>query len=277
MLFLSSAFPLGFSVAGYQAQANGFCASRLWPPNGGYPPCVPPPINGFPHSRQPPLGLPDLQRNRDLPPVPPLIKSPDLPSPTSPLDNFPRTPLQTLSLAASIFAKKEALFDTSAPSKKASAEERFFPRGARYDEPFSAGCHLENGTLPPDAKKPKIKTEGGAFALHNKILSNGVPSAVRPSPAEPQVVPFPGSLSPKSCGDSEIDCGDERVSPSPPASPYMNGSPSQRGCDSPVVRRRNSSSSTDSGTEEGKAGECNSVLRVAQGLVTQGSITQSLP
>ncbi|XP_078346411.1 uncharacterized protein LOC144631742 isoform X3 [Oculina patagonica] len=245
--------PLAFPVAGYPAQnspvANGFCASRLWPPNGGFPPCVPP-INGFSHPRQPQRGVPDLQRNRDLPPVPPLIKSPDLPSPTSPLDNFPRTPLQTLSLAASFFAKTDALFDTSLQPKKASIEERVRTRDGLYDEPFSAGSHLSNGASPPDAKKPKLE---GSFAPH-KIPSNGAPPPMRPSPGEAQVVPFPGSLSPKSCGDSELDYGEERVSPSPPASPYMNGSPSQRGCDSPVARRRNSSSSTDSGTEEAKDG-----------------------
>lgn len=249
--FLISALSLGFPLSGYVAQhnpgANGFCASRLWPPNGSFPPCVPN-LNGFPHPRQPPRTLPDLQRNKDLPPVPPLIKSPDLPSPTSPLDNLPRSSLQTLSLAASFLAKTDPLFDTSSPTQKAPSEERI-NRGAFYDEPFSAGSHRENGPSPPDVKKPRLDT---SFAPHNKLPSNGIQPPMRPSPAESQV-PFPASLSPKSCGDS--DYGEERVSPSPPASPYPSGSPSQRGCDSPVARRRNSSSSTDSGTEDAKDGE----------------------
>ena len=256
-LILHSGLPLTFPGVGFPAQnnpvANGFCASRLWPPNGGFPPCVPPIVNGNSLApRQLQRNLPDLQRNRDLPPVPPLIKSPDIPSPTSPMDNFPRTPLQTLSLAASFFAKTDALFDTSVQPKKAPSEDRVRTRDGLYDEPFSAGTHFSNGTSPPDAKKPKLEA---SFAPHNKVPSNGAPPPTRPSPAEPQVVPFPGSLSPKSCGDSELDYGEERVSPSPPASPYMRGSPSQRGCDSPVARRRNSSSSTDSGTEEAKDGE----------------------
>lgn len=190
--------------------------------------------------------MPELHRNRDLPPVPPLI-----PSPTSPLDNFPRTPLQTLSLAASFFAKTDALFDAASQPKKASAEERLRTRDGLYDEPFSAGSLLNNGASPPDAKKPKLE---GSFAPLSKMPPNGAPPPMRPSPAEHHV-PFPASLSPKSCADSELDYVEERVSPSPPASPYGSGSPSQRGCDSPVARRRNSSSSTDSGTEEAKDGE----------------------
>ena len=191
--------------------------------------------------------MPELHRNRDLPPVPPLI-----PSPTSPLDNFPRTPLQTLSIAARIFAETDALFDAASQPKKASAEERVRTRDGLYDEPFSAGSLLNNGASPPDAKKPKLE---GSFAPRScKMPPNGAPPSMRPSPAEHHV-PFPASLSPKSCADSELDYGEERVSPSPPASPYGSGSPSQRGCDSPVTRRRNSSSSTDSGTEEAKDGE----------------------
>lgn len=128
-------------------------------------------------------------------------------------------------------------------------------RGGFYDEPFSAGSPVENGLSPPDAKKPKL--ESSSFAPHSKLPVNGVPPPLRPSTGEPQV-PFPGNLSPKSC-DSDLDykdLKDDRMSPSPPASPYMNGgSPSQRGCDSPVTRRRNSSSSTDSGTEDAKDGE----------------------
>ena len=191
--------------------------------------------------------MPELHRNRDLPPVPPLI-----PSPTSPLDTFPRTSLQTLSLAASFLATTDALFDAASQPKKASVEERVRTRDGLYDEPFSAGSLLNNGASPPDAKKPKLE---GSFAPHSKMPPNGAPPPMRPSLAEHHV-PFPGNLSPKSCADSELDYGEEqRVSPSPPASPYGSGSPSQRGCDSPVARRRNSSSSTDSGTEEAKDGE----------------------
>lgn len=252
--FQPSDLPHSFPEAGYPAPnstaINGFCASRLWPPNGNFPPCAPP-ISRFSHQHQPQRNMPELQRNRDLPPVPPLIKSPDLPSPTSPLDNFPRTPLQTLSLAASFFAKTEALFDAPTQPKKASAEERVRTRDGLYDEPFSAGSLINNGASPPDAKKPKLE---GSFAPHNKMPSNGGPPPMRPSPAQ-HLVPFPANLSPKSCADSGLDYGEERVSPSPPASPYGSGSPSQRGCDSPVARRRNSSSSTDSGTEEAKDGE----------------------
>ncbi|XP_066026676.1 uncharacterized protein [Pocillopora verrucosa] len=240
----------GYSVGSYAAQhnsgANGFCASRLWPPNGCYPPCVPS-LNGFPPPRQPPRSLPELTRNKDLPPVPPLIKSPDLPSPSSPPDNFPRSSLQTLSLAASFLEKSNPLFDQASQTKKASSEERT-SRGARYEEPFSAGSHGENGPLPPDVKKPRLDT---SFVSQKKPPSNGVQPPMKPTPAESQV-PFPANLSPKSCGDS--DYGEERVSPSPPTSPYPRGSPSQRGCDSPVARRRNSSSSTDSGTEDAKDG-----------------------
>lgn len=159
--------------------------------------------------------------------------------------------MQTLSLAASFFAKSDALLDASSQPKKASAEERVRTRDGLYDEPFSASGLLNNGASPPDAKKPKLE---GSFAPHIKMPSNGAPPPTRPSPAEHHV-PFPASLSPKSCADSELDYGEERVSPSPPASPYGSGSPSQRGCDSPVARRRNSSSSTDSGTEEAKDGE----------------------
>ena len=192
----------------------------------------------------------DLQRNRDLPPVPPLIKSPDLPSPTSPMENFPRTPLQTLSFAASLFAQNDALFDvSSSPSKK---EERL-TRGGLYDEPFSAGTPATNSFSPPDTKKPKLDLD--FHSKHSKMPVNGVPPPLRPSPGDSQV-PFPGNLSPKSCPDSDADYKQERMSPSPPASPYGHSvSPSQRGCDSPMPRRRNSTSSTDSGTEEGKDGK----------------------
>ncbi|XP_068672268.1 uncharacterized protein [Montipora foliosa] len=216
--------------------ASGFCASRLWPPNGSFPPCFPSPINGFPHPRQTPRGLPELQRNRELPPVPPLIKSPTLPSPTSPMENFPRTPLQTLSFAASLFAKSENLIESS-PSKNVSGEERL-TRGGLYDEPFSAGKPVENGFLPPEAKKPKL--EHGPLVPHTKLLVNGAPPPLKSSTAEPQV-PFPGNLSPNSCADSDLD-KEERMSPSPPASPINN-------C---ATRRRHSSSSTDSGTEDAK-------------------------
>lgn len=180
--------------------------------------------------------------------MPPLIKSPDLPSPSSPPDNFPRSSLQTLSLAASFLENSSPLFDQASQTKKASSEERT-SRGARYEEPFSAGSHGENGPLPPDVKKPRLDT---SFVSQKKPPSNGVQPPMKPTPAESQV-PFPANLSPKSCGDS--DYGEERVSPSPPTSPYPRGSPSQRGCDSPVARRRNSSSSTDSGTEDAKDGE----------------------
>lgn len=219
--------------------ASGFCASRLWPPNGSFPPCFPPPINGFPHPRQTPRGLPELQRNRELPPVPPLIKSPTLPSPTSPMENFPRTPLQTLSFAASLFAKSENLIESS-PSKNVSGEERL-TRGGLYDEPFSAGKPVENGFLPPEAKKPKL--ELGPLVPHTKLPVNGAPPPLKSSTAEPQV-PFPGNLSPNSCADSDLD-KEERMSPSPPASPLNN-------CATQKARRRHSSSSTDSGTEDAK-------------------------
>lgn len=198
----------------------------------------------------------DLQRNRDLPPVPPLIKSPDLPSPTSPMENFPRTPLQTLSFAASLFAKNDALFDvSSSPSKK---EERM-TRGGLYDEPFSAGTPAANGFSPPDSKKPKLDFD--VHSKHSKMAVNGgVPPPLRGSPGESQV-PFPANLSPKSCPDSDADYKEERMSPSPPASPYGHStSPSQRGCDSPMTRRRNSTSSTDSGTEEGKDGKLRNIV-----------------
>ncbi|XP_022779980.1 ETS translocation variant 5-like isoform X4 [Stylophora pistillata] len=244
-----ASYTSAFSVGGYAAHnsgANGFCASRLWPPNGNYPPCVPS-LNGFPPPRQPPRSLPELTRNKDLPPVPPLIKSPDLPSPSSPLDNFPRSSLQTLSLAASFLEKSSPLFDQAPQIKKAPSEERS-SRGARYEEPFSAGNHGDNGLSPPDVKRPRLDT---SFVTHKKLPSNGVQPPIKLTPAESQV-PFPADLSPKSCGDS--DYGEERVSPSPPTSPYPRGSPSQRGCDSPVARRRNSSSSTDSGTEDAKDG-----------------------
>ncbi|XP_015759925.1 PREDICTED: DNA-binding protein D-ETS-4-like isoform X2 [Acropora digitifera] len=225
--------------------ANGICASRLWPPNGSFPPCVPPPINGFPHPRPTPRTLPELQRNRELPPVPPLIKSPNLPSPTSPMENFPRTPLQTLSFAASLFAKSENMFESS-PSKKTSGEERV-TRGGLYDEPFSAGIPVENGFMPPDAKKAKL--ELGRPALHTKLPVNGAPPPLRSSTTETQV-PYPGNLSPTSCPDSDID-KEERMSPSPPASPAVNGA-THKGCYPAMTRRRNSSSSTDSGTEDAK-------------------------
>lgn len=169
------------------------------------------------------------------------------------MENFPRTPLQTLSFAASLFAKSENMFESlSSPTNKVLPEERL-TRGGFYDEPFSAGSPVENGLSPPDAKKPKL--EFGSFAAHSKAPISGVPPPpLRPSATEPQV-PFPGNLSPNSCADSDLD-KEERLSPSPPASPFVNGgSPSHKGCDSPVARRRNSSSSTDSGTEDAKDGE----------------------
>ena len=168
------------------------------------------------------------------------------------MENFPQTPLQTLSFVSSLFAKSEAMFDVlSSPSKRLSPEERM-TRGGLYDEPFSAGSSFENGlSSPTDAKKPKLETSSPA--PHTKVPMNGAPPLLKPSPGEPQV-PFPGNLSPKSCADSDLD-KEERMSPSPPASPFTNGGPpSERGCDSPVTRRRNSSSSTDSGTEDAKAG-----------------------
>ena len=167
------------------------------------------------------------------------------------MENFPRTPLQTLSLAASLFAKNDAVFDILSTQSKKDERVR---RGGLYDEPFSAGTPVQNGYSPPEAKKPKL--EPGLLPPQNMKAVNGVPPPLRPSPAESQL-PFPGNLSPKSCGDSDVDFKEEQMSPSPPASPYGNsGSPSQRGCDSPVVtNRRNSTSSTDSGAEEGKDGE----------------------
>ena len=92
-------------------------------------------------------------------------------------------------------------------------------RGGLYDEPFSAGIPVENGFMPPDAKKAKL--ELGPPALHTKLPVNGAPPPLRSSTTETQV-PYPGNLSPTSCPDSDID-KEERMSPSPPASPAVNG------------------------------------------------------
>lgn len=132
-------------------------------------------------------------------------------------------------------------------------------RGGLYDEPFSAGTPATNGFSPPDAKKPKLDFD--VHSKHSKMVVNGgVPPPLRASPGESQV-PFPANLSPKSCPDSDADYKEERMSPSPPVSPCgHSASPSQRGCDSPMARRRNSTSSTDSGTEEGKDGKLRNIV-----------------
>ena len=139
----------------------------------------------------------------------------------------------------------------SSPSKKSASEERV-TRGGLYDEPFSAGVPVENGFMPPDAKKAKL--ELGPPALHTKLSLNGAPPPLRSSTTETQV-PYPGNLSPTSCPDSDMD-KEERMSPSPPASPAVNGA-THKGCYPAMTRRRNSSSSTDSGTEDAKDSKFN--------------------
>ena len=202
---------------------NAFCPSRLWPPNGRRPPCIPP-LSSLPVHRAVPTSPPLFNKNSTLPPIPALVKVSDVSSPTSPREHqrpfflSPKGPLQNG------FAKIE-------------------PTQNGLPHRWPLGQHM--------AQLKERPLQNGLLTVERNVLSGGVSAR---SPAQNGTFssarsPVLESFSPKS--ERDPDDVEGEFSSTPPSSPSLTPSPSQRDSESPVGRkRRHSSSSTDSCTED---------------------------